>query len=168
MPPLAAIGHPPSLFLLGKIKRGFAANLSPSPSPFKDHVALDRRKAETNVTNASTHMLSLVCVDDRHAQSFAECTTIFDHFEDAEDVGSTWPADRVCGPVEHPPAAMSCEGPCLWRSSPAASLGSAWSRRRSSVMHSASTRVAVLANAVAFIARPTNLNRDVSGRADSR
>jgi hypothetical protein len=44
----------------------------------------------------------------------------------------------------------AARGIVCWRSQPCW----AWSRRRCSVVHSASSRLAVLAHAVAFIARP--------------
>jgi hypothetical protein len=59
--------------------------------------------------------------------------------------------------LQRPARGIAC-----WRSSPAASLGWPWSRHRCSVMHSASTSLAVLAHAVAFIARPQAPNEPES------
>ena len=69
-------------------------------------------KAEKRHERFDPHVVA-GCADDRLVRSIDERTAIFDRFEDAEDVGSTWPADRVCGSVEHPAGCNVLRGALL-------------------------------------------------------
>jgi len=146
------MGHPPSLFPLVRVELELRrqcniVRLFNSLPRMRIILRSTAAKVETNVTNASTHMLSLV-VSMIGSSSGLMNAPRSDRFEDAEDVGSAWPADlRTSGTS---PGCNVLRGAL---SAGAVNLGWAWSRRRCSVVHSASSRLAVLAHTVAFIAR---------------
>jgi hypothetical protein len=175
VPPLAAIGHPPSLFFLVKVELGLGLCLEsntvrhrPStPSSHEDRLVLDRRKSGDKRLNASTHMLSLVVP--MIGLMNAPRSLIVSRMPKM----SGRPGQQIAFADQWniPPAAMSCEGPCLlaqfsgrqlWLGLVASSLFSdAFSRDQGRSP-----------GPCRGVHRPPpsaqRMNRDVSGRADSR
>jgi hypothetical protein len=118
VPPLAAIGHPPSLFFLVKVELGLCLESNtvrhrPStPSSHEDRLAVDRRKSGDKRLNASTHMLSLVVpmIGSSGALMNAPRSLIVSRMPKM----SGRPGRQIAFADQWniPPAAMSCEGPC--------------------------------------------------------